>query len=395
MKKIILKWALKNAVDHNGKAVAGFVINKVIGEKPELKKDMKKLAVEVGKVVGEVNGMKLEEQKNKLLEIWPDALTKKVEEKKLPELPGDTSHVVLRFAPNPSAPLHIGHARTALLNWFYKEKYNGKFILRFDDTDPKIKPPMREAYGWIIEDLKWLGIEPDKVVYASDRLETYYEYAEKLIKMGKAYVCDCEVEHWRKLKEEGKACPCRTLGAKDNLLRWKKMFSDYREGEAVLRIKTDLKHSNPAVRDWVAFKIVDNAKHPRVKARVWPLLNFASLVDDHIFKVSHIIRGVDLAFTELQQKYVYDYFGWDYPKVVACGKVFLENSPTSKSEILEGMKEGKYSGWDDPKLGTLKAFRKKGIKPEAIRKLMWDLGVRKNNLTLVWDNIMAAQRAVT
>jgi glutamyl-tRNA synthetase len=395
MKDLILKWALKNAVDHDGTAVTGFVLNKVIGEKPELRKDMKTLTAEVDKIVKEVNKTEHDEQKKELLEIWPDALAKKIEERKLPELPGDTSHVVLRFAPNPSAPLHIGHARTALLNWFYKEKYRGKFILRFDDTDPKIKPPMKEAYVWILQDLKWLGIKPGQIVYASDRLDTYYEHAEKLIEMGKAYVCDCEVEHWRELKEKGKACPCRELGAKENLVRWKKMFSDYREGQVALRVKTDLTHPNPAIRDWVAFKIVDNAKHPRVKAKVWPLLNFASLVDDHLFQVSHIIRGVDLAFTELQQKYVYGYFGWDYPEVVVCGKVFLEGSPTSKSEILEGMKAGKYSGWDDPKLGTLKAFKKKGISPEAIHKIVWDLGVRRNSLTLVWDNIMAAQRAVS
>jgi len=395
MKETILKWALKNAVDHDGKAVAGFVLNKVVGEKPELRKDMKKLAAEVDKTTEEVNKMNQDAQRNELLEVWPDALEKKIEKRKLPELPGDTSHVVLRFAPNPSAPLHIGHAKTVLLNWFYKEKYSGKFILRFDDTDPKIKPPMKEAYVWILQDLKWLGVKPDQIVYASDRLDSYYEHAEKLIEMGKAYVCDCETEHWRELKEKGKACLCRTLDSKENLMRWKKMFTDYHEGQAALRIKTDLKHPNPAIRDWVAFKIVDNAKHPRVKAKVWPLLNFASLVDDHLFKVSHIIRGVDLAFTELQQKYVYDYFGWTYPEVVVNGKLFLEGTPTSKSEILEGMKAGKYSGWDDPKLGTLMAFRKKGIKPEAIRKIMWDLGVRKNNMTLVWDNIMAAQRAVS
>lgn len=393
MKDLILKWTLKNAVDHDGKAVAGFVINKVIGESPDLKKDMKKLGVEIGAVVKEVNKKKLDEQKKELLVIWPDALEKKIEVRKLPELPGDTSHVVLRFAPNPSGPLHIGHARQALLNWFYKEKYSGEYILRFDDTDPKVKPPMKEAYDWIIKDLSWLGIEPDKTIYASDRFETYYDYAKKLIEMEKAYVCDCEAEHWRELKADGKVCACRELSAKENLARWKKMFSDYREGEAALRIKTDMKHPNPAIRDWVAFKIVDSPKHPRVKATVWPLLNFASCVDDHLFKVSHIIRGVDLAFTELQQKYVYKYFGWEYPEVVVNGKIQLEGAPISKSEVIKGMAEGKYSGFDDPKLGTIMALKKRGIRPEAIRKLVWDLGVRKNNVTITWDNVMAAQRA--
>ena len=394
MKDLILKWALKNAVDHDGLAVTGFVLNKVIGEEPELKRDMKKLAIDVDKTVKEVNRMAAEEQKDRLLEIWPDALEKRIEVRTLPELPGDTSHVVLRFAPNPSGPMHIGHARPALLNWFYKEKYLGKFILRFDDTDPKIKPPMKEAYVWILQDLKWLGITPSPIIYASDRFDTYYENAEKLIDMGKAYVCDCEAEKWREMKAKEIACACRDLSPKENMARWKKMFTDYREGEAVLRIKTDIKHPNPAIRDWVAFKIVDHPKHPRVRGKVWPMLNFASCIDDHLMKVSHIIRGRDLAFTELQQKYVYDYFGWTYPGVVVNGKLSLAGVTISKTEIKKGIADGKYSGFDDPKLGTIMGLKNRGISADAIKKVIWDLGVRANNVDLTWDNVMAAQRAV-
>jgi glutamyl-tRNA synthetase len=394
MKDLILKWALKNAVDHDGKAVAGFVINKVIGENSDLKKDMKKLAAEVNNAVKEVNKMEAGEQKKKLLGIWPTALEKRVEERKLPDLPGDTSHVVLRFAPNPSGPLHIGHARTALLNWFYKEKYDGEYILRFDDTDPKVKPPMKEAYDWIIKDLKWLGIAPDKIIYASDRFDLYFDYAKKLIGMGEAYVCDCEAEKWREMKAEGIACNCRSLSPKENVKRWGKMFSGYREEEAVLRIKTDIKHPNPAIRDWVAFRIVDKPQHPRVKSKVWPMLNFASCIDDHLLKVSHIIRGRDLAFTELQQKYVYGYLGWKYPEVVVNGKLSLEGATMSKTEIKKGIAEGRYSGFDDPALGTLMGLKKRGISAEAIRKVIWDLGVRMNNVNLSWDNVLAAQRAV-
>jgi len=394
MKDLILKWALKNAVDHDGKAVAGFVLNKVIGENPDARKDMKKLALEVNETVKEVNKMKPDAQQERLLKIWPDALAKRIEERKLPELPGDISHVILRFAPNPSGPLHIGHARTALLNWFYKEKYNGEYILRFDDTDPKVKPPMKEAYDWIINDLKWLGITPDKTFYTSDRFDIYFDYAKKMIEMGKAYVCDCEAEKWREMKAKGIACACRDLSPKENMARWKRMFADYREGEAVLRVKTDIKHPNPAIRDWVAFKIVDHPKHPRVKSKVWPMLNFASCIDDHLMKVSHIIRGRDLAFTELQQKYVYDYFGWIYPGVVVNGKLSLAGATISKTEIKKGIAEGKYSGFDDPKLGTIMGLKNKGISAEAIKKVIWDLGVRANNVDLTWDNVMAAQRAV-
>lgn len=394
--QLILKWALKNAVDHDGKAVTGFVVNKVVGEAPELRKDMQSLATQVSKTITQVNKLSVEEQKKKLLVLWPEALEKRVEEKHLPELPNAiVGAVVLRFAPNPSGPMHIGHARQALLNWFYAKKYQGKYVLRFDDTDPKTKPPMAEAYDWFLQDLKWLGVQPDEVHYASDRLPVYYQYAEKLIKLGKGYVCKCALEKMRENRNRGSECECRKQAAEKQFSELQKMLSgEYHEGDAVLRVKTDMKHPNPAMRDWTALKIVDKPNHPRSKAHVWPLLNFNSAIDDHEMSVTHIIRGVDLAFTEPQQKYLYNHFRWDYPETVTTGKILLEGAAKSKTEILAGIKTKKYSGWDDPKLGTLQGLRKAGILPDAVNKLIFDLGVRKNNLTLTWDNVLAAQKWV-
>jgi len=394
MKKLIHKHVLKNAYEHKGTASAGAVINRVLGEKPELKKNMKELGQKIKKEIQEVNKLKIEDITKELKEKHPELLEKKDEERHdLPELPGDTSKVVMRMAPNPNGPLHLGHARQALLNWFYVKKYNGKYILRFDDTDPKNKIPMKEAYEWIIEDLKWLGITPDEVLYASNRLNIYYDYAEQLIKMGKAYICTCKPEEFRELKNKGQACPCRELPEKEQLKRWKKMFTEYKEGEAVYRVKTDLKAPNPALRDWPGFRIIENNNHPRnKKTRVWPLLNFNSSIDDHLTGITHIIRGRDLDFTEHQQKYLYKHFKWKYPKTITTGKLNLEGAILSSSEIKKGIKEGKYKGWNDEKLGTLKALKKKGIKPETIKQLIWDLGVRKNNATITWANIKAAQK---
>jgi glutamyl-tRNA synthetase len=252
---------------------------------------------------------------------------------------------------------------------------------------------MKEAYDWIIEDLRWLGVVSDEIIFASDRLQIYYEYAEKLIRLGKAYVCKCLQDVVGKNREKGVECPCRKQVIEANLMDWRRMLhAEFKEGAAVLRVKTDMKHKNPALRDWVAFKIVDEANHPRSNAKVWPLLNFASAVDDHLLNVTHIIRGVDLAFTELQQRYVYEYFGWKYPETIVTGRLNLEGTTLSKSDILKGMKEGKYKGWNDPKLGTLMGMRARGILPDAIKKLIFDLGVRKNSVTLIWDNINAANK---
>lgn len=395
LNELIFKHALKNAVDHEGKALVDIVMNRVIGENPDLKKDMKSLGIEIKKVLEKVNSMDLEEQKQELLKVWPDALEKKIEEKELPELANAVEgKFIVRFAPNPTAPLHIGHARQALLNWFYREKYKGKYILRFDDTDPKVKAPMKEAYDWIIEDLGWLGIKPDEIMYASDRLDIYYEYAKKLLEMGNAYICTCETEKWKEMKIKKQACPCRELSPQEQVNRWEKMFSEFKEGKAVYRVKTDIDHPNPAIRDWVAFKIVDNPNHPRKNAKIWPLLNFASGIDDHLLGITHIIRGVELAFTEPQQKYVYKYLGWKYPEVIVTGRVFLEGATMSKSKAIEGIKSGKFSGWDDPKLGTLRGLKKKGIFPETIQELIFELGVRKNDVNLVWENIDALNKRI-
>ncbi len=189
-----------------------------------------------------------------------------VEEKKpqkvkgLADLDGVDGQVVLRFAPNPSGPLHIGHARAAVLNHQYKKRYKGKLILRVEDTDPRRVDPA--AYEMIGEDLDWMGVEPDEKIIQSDRLEIYYEQAHQLIVKGGAYMCTCPGDEFKKLKDSSQGCPHRDATVQENLDLWEKM-PQTSEGEMVLRVKTDIKHKNPAIRDWVAMRVVEE-EHPRL-----------------------------------------------------------------------------------------------------------------------------------
>ncbi|MEM3695101.1 MAG: glutamate--tRNA ligase [Candidatus Bathyarchaeia archaeon] len=403
LRESIRKIALLNAIKHDGKAQAGPVIGKILGEKPELKTKVKELSALVNEVVQEVNSLPLTEQQRIVEERWPEALIKeKVEEEKhLPPLPNVEKYaqVVTRFSPNPDCVLHLGSARAIILCHDYARMYKGKFILRFEDTDPKIKKPILAFYDRIREDLNWLGCKPDEEYIQSDRIEIYYEHAEKLLKDGNAYICTCQPETFRKQILASKPCSCRNLPAEEQLERWNKMLNyEYTEGEAVYRVKTDLNHPNPAVRDWPALRVIDAERypHPRVgsKYNVWPLYNFACGIDDHLMGVTHIIRGKEHLTNMVRQEYMYKYFGWTYPKAIHYGRLKITGASLSKSKIVQGIKEGLYKDWDDPRLATFAALRRRGITPEAIRKMIIDVGPKTSDVILSWENLYAYNRKI-
>ncbi|MBO7718593.1 MAG: glutamate--tRNA ligase, partial [Methanosphaera sp.] len=192
IEETIYKYALTNAVEHSNSCQTGSVIGMVMSRHPDMRKDPKTVSQLAGKLVAKVNAMSPEEQEEELNKLGGAEEHKKQEEKPkgLPELENaDGKNITLRFAPNPSGPLHIGHARAAILNMLYKQKYDAKLILRIEDTDPKRVEV--DAYDFIPEDIKWLGIEADEIYTQSDRLEIYYEYARKAIEIGAAYMCTC------------------------------------------------------------------------------------------------------------------------------------------------------------------------------------------------------------
>src|SRR5215471_13277984 len=266
--------------------------------------------------------------------------------KELPPLPNADkySEIVTRFAPNPDFALHLGSIRAVILSHDYARKYNGRFLLRFEDTDPRLKKSALEYYDAIREDLRWLGCKWDQEVIQSDRFQIYYETAEKLLDQGDAYVCTCERETFQATIMAGRACPCRPKSPSANMQDWQKMLSGgFGEGQSVVRIKTDVSHPNPAVRDWPALRVIDPDKypHPRVgsKYRVWPLYNFSAGIDDHLMAVSHIFRGKEHLTNALRQSYLYKHLAWQYPDAIHYGRLKGIGFSLSKSQMVKELEE--------------------------------------------------------
>ncbi|MDR2623684.1 MAG: glutamate--tRNA ligase [Methanobrevibacter sp.] len=393
LEKIVYEYGLLNAKKHKGKANPGAVIGSIMSTHSELRPKAKEIGQIANSIVKNINEMSIEDQNTEITNLGLKTFEKKKKvEEGLPDLNNVNGNVVMRFAPNPSGPLHIGHVRAVVSNNEYVKKYKGRLILRIEDTDPKrIYEP---AYKMIEEDLKWLTVKADEIAYQSDRFPIYYEYAEKLIKLSKAYVCRCSGDEFKRLKDESKSCPCRNLSVEENMKLWNE-FPNMKVGQAVLRVKTDLNHKNPAIRDWVSMRLV-NETHPRFgdKYRVYPMMNFSVAIDDHLMGITHVLRGKDHLANGEKQKYLYEHLNWKVPEFIHYGKLKMEDIPLSTSKALAGIEDGTYTGWDDPRLGTLRAIGRRGIQAKTIVDLMIEIGVKISDSTLSWKKIYGLNRKI-
>ena len=398
LSKEILAYALQNAIEH-GKADAGRVLPKLFQHGLD-KKEIPLVMKLINETVNKVNSLNEKEREKLFLES--EGVVKKhdrTETYELPELPESEvgKKMVLRLAPFPSGAMHLGNAKTYLLNALYAEKYNADLLLVFDDTIGSVeKPIVKEAYDLIPDAWKWLGVKYKKEYFKSDRLEIYYEYAEKLIEMNKAYVCYCKVEDLRKNRAEAKECSCRQYPKGIQHARWKELFKpSVQEGEASLRLKTDMEHPNPAFRDRVLFKIADRP-HPRIgtKYRVWPTLEMSWAIDDHLLGITHIIRGNDLMIESDMEKYIWDLFKWKHPALIHVGLVRLEGvgAKLSKSKAQKEVKSGVFSGWDDPRTWSVQSLARRGIRPEAIREFVKRIGLNKQDIVVPIESLYAINR---
>ncbi|MFC7239077.1 glutamate--tRNA ligase [Saliphagus sp. GCM10025317] len=398
------KHALLNAVKHGSEANVGAVMGPLMGDNPDFREHADDVPGVVGGVVSRVNGFDPDERRARLEELAPEELAELEAEDEeddtvLPDLPNadEYDEIRMRCAPNPNGPWHIGHARMPAVIGTYKERYDGWFCVRFDDTDPETKRPNLEAYDWILEDIDYLGFDPDAVYRASDRVESYYDHARVLIEMGGAYTCSCPGDEFSDLKNSGEPCPHRDKDPETVLEEFEDMVAGkYGSGEMVLRVKTDIEHKNPALRDWVAFRMVDTP-HPRERAadyRCWPMLDFQSGVDDHRIGITHIIRGIDLQDSAKRQRFLYEYFDWTYPEVVHWGHVQVDayDVKMSTSRIGELIEAGHLDGWDDPRAPTIQSLRRRGIRGEAITDAMIQLGTSTSDVDLAMSSIYAANR---
>lgn len=404
LEKLVKGYTLKNAVRHGGKAKVGSVMSMILGDNPDLKSKARELVGLVKKYVEEVNKLPLREQERILKEEYEWLLVEEEgekEEKRLPPLPNAVEgRVITRFAPNPDFVIHLGNARPAILSDEYAKMYKGRMVLRFEDTDPRTKRPIKEAYDLIKEDLKWLNVEWHEEHIQSLRMELFYNVAREVIARGCAYIDLCR-ERSRELLRTGRSCDTREKDVEWQLEHFDRMLEGhYSEGEAVVRIKTDLNHPNPSVRDWVAFRIVDTERypHPLVGSKyiVWPTYNFAVSVDDHMMGVTHVLRGKEHQVNTEKQLYVYRCLNWKPPEFIHFGRLKLEGFIMSKSYIRRLMEEnpGKFMGFDDPRFGTIAGLRRRGILPEAIRHIMLEVGVKRGDAKISWDNLAATNRKI-
>jgi glutamyl-tRNA synthetase len=400
IRESLRRHALLNALRFGGKADPKAVAGKLFSEDNSLNGRAAEVFRLAGEVTSEINAMSPESQRSMADSLGLSIVKEKVKqpERRLPPLPNADHYKVVhvRFAPNPDSVIHLGNTRAALLSDEYAKMYNGKFTLRFEDTSPSIKPPVPEAYEIIREDLKWLEVVWNDEYIQSDRLPIYYEHAAKLISLGGAYICTCPSESFRNYALQKRPCPCRDLPVEEHMRRWEDMLSGkIKMGGAVMRVKTDLDHPNPAIRDWPAMRI-DTKRHPRVgkKYRVWPLYNFASAVDDHLMGITHILRGKEHEVNMHRQLYLYRHLGWTYPEAIHYGRLKIEGTVLSKSKIRLGIEKGVYKDWSDPRLGTIAALRRRGFLPETIRRLIIEVGVKPSEALISWENLEAMNRKI-
>ncbi|MBY8987895.1 MAG: glutamate--tRNA ligase, partial [Candidatus Lokiarchaeota archaeon] len=392
IKRLIWILGLSNAVKFAGKPNLKSIMGKLLSQKPDLRTQINDIKPLLDEMIVEVSKLTIQEQREKLLKLDPTALEKKAtnkEQKELPELPNTQNYdkIIMRLAPYPSGALHIGNARMIVLNSEYANRYNGELILFFDDTigspksmrnNPKAKYVLPEAYKLIEDGLKWLEVNYSKIYYKSDRLEIYYEYCEKLIQDNIAYVCFCSAIEFREnYKKQKKICPHRNQSVAANLMEWNNMkIGKYHETDVVVRLKTGMDQKDPALRDQIIMRISE-ADHPRVgnKFYAWPMLEFSWAIDDHLIGATHILRGIDLVKEDVIEEFIWDHFNWKKGEFLHYGRIKFPNMKLSKTQSRNNINQGIFDGWDDPRTWSLQSLEKRGIRADALKKTLLELGM--------------------
>ncbi len=380
MEAIIRKYAVLNAVKFKGKANPGAVMGGVISEKPEAKKDMKALNERIRQIIAEVNNTAIEELEKEAKNYAP----KKREERGMFSFfdRKKDDKVKTAFPPEPSKYLHLGHAKAIYSNKLLAEEYGGEFILRFDDTNPDLAK--KEFYDKVLEDIEWLGVEPDKIIYASDHLGRIDEYAKELIKKGLAYVCDCPAEKMSELRKRKKHCE----HIKNNDME---AFNNLKEGQ-VLRLKLDIASDNTTFRDPVIYRVIKK-KHVRVKNRIkWPAYDFETAILDGIEGITNRIRGKEFELRAPLQRKIQELLKLPITQTYEFARFEIKDAPMGGRIVREGIKTGKYLGWDDPSLATLVALRRRGFLPEALKNFVMSTGFSKSESVMTWEDLIKHNR---
>lgn len=389
--------ALQNAVEHGGKTQDKIVLAKIMATEPEMRSKAKEIMPAISEIVGSINQLSSEEQLKQIQSEFPDALAekpKKEEREGLPPLEGaEHGKVVTRFPPEPNGYPHIGHAKAAIIDEEYAKMYGGKLVLRFDDTNPEAE--RLEYYAAIKVGLDWLGVKFDRIKNTSDDIEILYKKGVELLNGNFAYVCTCRQDAISANRREMKPCKCRSGELEQNMERWDKMFSKYKQGEAIVRFRGNMESENTVMRDPVMLRIIDT-KHPLLsdKYRVWPSYDFAVAIEDSLDGITHAFRTKEYELRNELYYSILDALKMRKPQILEFSRLGFEGMPVSKRILRPLIEEGKVSGYDDPRLPTLEALKRRGIRPEAIRKFVLSLGFTKADTMAPFDTLESFNRKI-
>ena len=400
----IRKLALENALKFKGKANPKALVGGVMKIHPDAKSQMKDVVATINSVVEEINTLSLDAQKEELLKLDPEFESKQQEQKQarkekrssLPDLPNAIQgKVVTRISPEPSKYNHLGHAMSFLINYLYAKKYGGKSVLRFEDTNPE-KETQEFVDAMNSDVLEYLDIAPDETIFASDHMEKYYEIAQKFIEKGQAYVCQCKQEEIAPLRREMKECSHRHNSVEENKKLWEEMKAGtLEEGTHVLRLKIDMKHKNAVMRDPVIYRL-SYTPHYRQgeKYKVWPMFDFENAVEEGLCGVTHVMRSNEFDSRIELQNYIAKLLNFPEVTYKHYGRYNVPGATTQGREIRALIESGDYLGWDDPRLVTLRALKRRGVVREAYYKLAQKIGLSKTQTNLDFSVIAAVNRSL-
>jgi glutamyl-tRNA synthetase len=399
LSRVIRKYALKNAAEH-GSARESTVLAKVLSVDPSLKKNMKTLAMQVASVVKEINAMDKDSLQRAYAE-YEDEFEKEHSERAAKS--AEHSFYVegavegsfkTRFAPEPSGYMHIGHAKAAFIEKELARIYKGSVSLYFDDTNPAKE--RQEFVDSLKKDAKWLGISFSDEYYASDNIEYEYKCAEKLIKEGYAYACFCNADMIGEKRGEGKGCGHRNQTEDANLSFWKNMINgEYGENQVSLRFKGDMQALNTVMRDPVLFRIKKDVHYRQGdKYAAWPSYDFNTPIIDSIKGITHAARSKEYELRDELYYKLLDLLEMRKPSIIEFSRLKVANNMTSKRDTNKLIEDGLVSGYDDSRLVTISALRKRGITPEAIRDFALRSGMSKSESTSSMEELLALNRRI-
>ena len=392
---IIYKETLINAYKY-GTAESKIVFQKIMSYYPELRKQAKKLKPIVDSMIKKINAIPREVIEKIAKEKYPEDIIEEIKERDfLPTLTNvEQGKVVVRYPPEPSKHPHMGQMLSFCINHLIVERFGGKRILRFDDTNPgKVG---KEFYDSFREAILWMGLKIDEEVRASDYMELYYTKAKELIKNNDAYVCNCSRETMSKYRERGKKCSCNSENSEENNLDLfdKMLEGEYADGEAVVRLRGDMESKNHVLRDPVLLRIstIPHAIQGD-RYRVWPMYDFESPIMENITGVTHILRSSEFGkMREELQSLISKKLEIIPPNFTEYRRFKIIGAPTQGRKIRELVDEGIVTGWDDYRLVTYQALKKRGIQPEVFLEIIRRIGATKSATSIDWSLIFSINR---